>query len=1026
MRMRNFALWLLTAFFAFDASAAALKYGDVVTMQPDPARNKTNWYLTVSKDPNSDIREVKDVGDTEKWIFVNPSDPDSRDEIKAGEPLLIQSSSLKKYLVVALGYEIKTMSIPVKKGSRIRPRSVWEIEGGGSNVNEGEVISFKSKKVVFTSKGKKKAMGPGYLGGGHTGAFHPHDVRLAKNLGKNELWVSKKVGELGPAEADDAALTSSVTGPAEIQAPEVSAKVTLPAGFMPLVPGGLAGVAVGLTADGKSLILGRGEAGAIFRANIVEGKPVAWGKAIGDGVDIDVGSDGTMVAINKKGKPFVWDSSMRGWTSLHDADLIKIAVGKDAGDLWAVTKEGALVHLEDGQWVDKNDGQNKYVAAASDGTVAYIDAGNNVFVSYDSGATFNQIKNLKLDVISVARRNVMRGLFRDNLYWLTAKGHWLLAKKGRNLEDIAVGLDGTLVVITSIAAKKASGAPHGNAIFYREIKLPALKGPGVTSPMTEEVVVSTSEIEETVVGSTTGFPSSFFEIEGQPLRQVSVGVNADGTTAIWGVASDNKIYQGAYQPGSMGMGPTINWTENKAGLASRISVGRDIVLAVSPYHNVWRWNSEKGVWEKFSDQTGDFKMVAAADSNNIWAIKENGSIVRWVDEKWDPVNGNAIFIDVSTDGNKVVALNSAGTPFFRNKAGTDWEPLGQPQVFKEIYIGSDKLIRGISSDGHWMILENGNWTKSPITQSIMSGDIDAKSDVAVVTPENKVYFRQGTVVVAVATEVVAEVKPEDMTLEQRIATAFGIEGVKGRIESLVEVVDWTKDNNKVFEKGVEDNQNDFARKLSVLYSAIQATDEYTKGSQQLEPKLLDLLGRIIITPALIGSAYNTNYVNTQMIDPLVAKGIKRPSIEVQAKDVTGDLLKLVARDKDIEWRINSFKQISTLKTPFDFDDQIYFVWGCLFSLVNDVKALPETDDKEKAKKVELSKLVIAFLNTVKDDPTLVNGFAKNIQDQMIVGLPTAPAPVVVVPAPAAPVAPPTTPTETTQAIIAPRIIKGRR
>ena len=998
MKIRNFALWLLTAFFAFDISAAVLKYGDIVTIRPARKKSEDNWYLTVRKDSDSDIRKVlTDVGGSEKWILVGSKQGSSGSTINNGDPVCLKSVSLDEYLyainkpeeIKALGKnEVSTKKFDLaafRERRKFVPKIFkWNVFFVGAD----SIVAFKS---MYNKK---------FLRGGH--GVYPHDTDLADKIGNNEKWILNKVG-VDKQNIEETAVVTEV-GPAEIQAPEVSAKFTLPAGFISLTPGGLEGVAVGLDAHGKPLILGRGEAGVIFRANIVKGKPVVWTKLAGRGEDIAVGSDGTMVRIYQ-GKPYIWGGRATAWDLLPDADLIKIAVGKDGDDLWAVTKEGALVHLEDNQWVSKKDGQIKYVAAASDGTVAYIDGNNNVFVSYDSGATFNQIKNLKLDMISVARRNVMRGIFRDNLYWLTVKGHWLLAKKGRNLENIAVGPDGTFVAISSIVAKKVSGAPYGNAIFYKKIKLPPLsrpvksrpvKGPGATTPETEEVV-STSEIEETVIGSTTGFPSSFFEITGQPLRQVSLGVSADGTTAIWGVASDNKIYQGAYQPGSMGMGPTINWTENKAGLASRISVGRDIVLAVSPYNNVWRWNSEKGAWDKFSDQTGDFKMVAAADSNNIWALKENGSIVRWVDEKWDPVNGNAIFIDVSTDGNKVVALNSAGTPFFRNKAGTDWEPLGQPQVFKEIYIGSDELIRGISSDGHWMIFENRSWTKSPITQLIMSGDIDAKSDVAVVTPENKVYFRQGTVAVAVATEVVAT-PVGGGTLAERIDTAVAEAAPLMRIQKLKDAVIWAKENNATFpEAEAAAKQWEFVGRnigeLNTLLSSLPAVDPTLKA-------FYDLLIKVIAYEPLYGS--QLGFIQGWM-DALKAKGVVVPAIEPPAPDADfNDVLTSALARPSIDAQIESLGVIVNWvgSRILSFMEMGGFAF-VLQELAAKIKAMPTENDEQKNAKNTLQTKYLEFLGSIKDKSNLLGLSGKATVERLITELPKAAVATPVVVAPAA-------------------------
>ena len=130
MRKRNFVLWLLTAFFAFDASAAALKYGDIVTMQAAGGKNK-GGFAAVGKEPKKQavgyLNKTKDAGINEQWILVNPSSESQNQEIKIGGEVCLKSFTSGKYLVVTKGDEVSTLAFDIAEVLAIVSRALNDI-----------------------------------------------------------------------------------------------------------------------------------------------------------------------------------------------------------------------------------------------------------------------------------------------------------------------------------------------------------------------------------------------------------------------------------------------------------------------------------------------------------------------------------------------------------------------------------------------------------------------------------------------------------------------------------------------------------------------------------------------------------------------------------------------------------------------------------------------------------------------------------------------------------------------------------
>ncbi|MBD3231139.1 hypothetical protein GF322_00600 [Candidatus Dependentiae bacterium] len=462
------ASWLFFVLFTFDLAAQALRFGDVVFIEPDPARKKSDWYLTVRKDPNVDFRKVKNPDDEEKFVLINPFKIKSNNEIKYGDKVAIQSFYSTKFVVA----EAKKNEVATKMFSNLKAgllgdlTAQWTVEGEriGAVVNIGDIVSFKS----FNNR---------YLRGGHSGKIHPNDVDLAKDAKSNEKWVlrrrlgtiireKRKEEPVQPARPEARASKRDKKGYEEYE--------SLPKGFYPLMPGGVEKISVGTNAQGKTLVWGIGQYGGIWQADIQFGQrnipvKIEWKSIPGNAKDINVGSNGVIVAIARTGKPFIW--SDRNWDPLTDENLIKIAVGKNQDDIWGVTKTDELVHLENGQWNKKTDRQYKYVDAASDGTVVCIDLNNNVYISID-GIEFNQIPRLKLDEVSVARRDLMRGIYKGNLFWLNNKGEWTKAARGRNLIEFELNEIGDLIAIINRTVPRGDNMPSGYMMFYKKIPVP--------------------------------------------------------------------------------------------------------------------------------------------------------------------------------------------------------------------------------------------------------------------------------------------------------------------------------------------------------------------------------------------------------------------------------------------------------------------------------------------------------------------------------------------------------------------------
>lgn len=109
----------------------------------------------------------------------------------------------------------------------------------------------------------------------------------------------------------------------------------------------------------------------------------------GIAVDVAVGVDGTVVALNDGHKPYMMIAAGK-WDKIGDAPMATIAVGSKE-HIWGVTKDGKLTQYSNDAWVEVKGTGDKPAAACKDvavnaaGTVFVIAADDDVYHKGEDG-----------------------------------------------------------------------------------------------------------------------------------------------------------------------------------------------------------------------------------------------------------------------------------------------------------------------------------------------------------------------------------------------------------------------------------------------------------------------------------------------------------------------------------------------------------------------------------------------------------------------------------------------------------------
>ncbi len=447
-----------------------------------------------------------------------------------------------------------------------------------------------------------------------------------------------------------------------------------------------------------------------------------------------VGSNGTILKYNGAN----WSAQTSGIsTTLFGVSAY------DANNAWAVGSSGVILHTTNGgtSWSSQASGTSEALY-----DIQILDAqniwasGGSVILKYNGTTWSTQYNNPG----GLIRISILDGV---NIWAVGASGT-ILKYNGANWSSQASGTTDGLYGIAAISSTNvwAAGIGAGSSINLRNYNGMSWSSQvvGTTNSFTAVDALDGSTAwsvgaNGTIYYTSNGGSSWSTQVSGTP--NVLNDISAYDSSHAWAVGSSNVIRE--YNGVSWSAYPEVS-TDDFEG-----------VEAISPT-NVWVVGYDNTGWDgkivhydgnNWTTETfpgdhdvGNFNLfydVAAADSNNVWAVGYGGVyggiIYKYNGANWSAQTSNSsswLYGVAALDANNVWAVGSAGTILHTTNGGASWsaQTSGTTNNLYSISIVDANNIWAVGANGTILKYNGSSWsTLSSITSLSLSGLVAVNS-----------------------------------------------------------------------------------------------------------------------------------------------------------------------------------------------------------------------------------------------------------------------------------------------------------
>lgn len=358
----------------------------------------------------------------------------------------------------------------------------------------------------------------------------------------------------------------------------------------------------------------------------------AWASLPGTAVELSVGRDGAVFALDPKGN--VWlrraDKSGSRWTVLPGEFLHVAALSVDVA--WGLARDGGL-HRFNGSWWEATGARARDVAVGTGGTVYVLDAEGQL-----------------------QRFDPARGLIA-----MTNAPH-RLARVAVGTQDLPWALDET-----------------GKVLRLQDGAWQALPGSAASLAVRDDVafIVKPDGAVERWSGT-----EQRWEPIGIRARAVAVGVAG----VPWIATAQGRIVVGdasaidGRAPAAVATSRHIDWQRVRGEARVLAIAANGIAVALDREGNVWQLRG-KGTWMRLP---GKLRRVAIQPDGVPWGVDADGNVMRYQGSWWRPLPGRARDVSAGSSG-AVWIVREDGVLCSWNAQTGQWtalESANAPQVFR--------------------------------------------------------------------------------------------------------------------------------------------------------------------------------------------------------------------------------------------------------------------------------------------------------------------------------------------------------
>lgn len=350
-----------------------------------------------------------------------------------------------------------------------------------------------------------------------------------------------------------------------------------------------------------------------------------WEMIRGSAIDVAVGGNGAVAAIDKSGRVYRYNFSDGNWQPIG-RNMARIAASK-SGEFWGVDTRGNLRVFKGSSWNSIGGGAAD-VAVSGDGQIYVVTNSSNI--SFYSPAS-RQWKAIDANAARVA-------IDKNGMIWIIGNDGAI----SRRLDDAWIGMAGSAADITA----------DENGVIYivgSDGKLYSwdedTKSWSVITGANDLNTISVAGGQFWSVNNKNQIYAQGLENGNRSDREIIIGENGDGGSTDPSETIDNS-------PITFSILPDTTKLVN-------LAIGRDgSVYGLASSGDIKRWSNTE---QRFYDFPGTVEDIAVKDNGLPLAIGSNNNLLEHDGEAWRQVNLALSLADISVYGDmdRLLAISSA-------------------------------------------------------------------------------------------------------------------------------------------------------------------------------------------------------------------------------------------------------------------------------------------------------------------------------------------------------------------------------